>query len=135
MVDEFFDWVTALHDSDVRAQFKKLSGDACRNVDTHNKQLGNTAFQIFWDREKSPDVCTVARMSGGSVAFSLNDDSITVRRLTRNEIEAEMTLEAELDEQGQCVLVRRDDGRQILRWHLLREMLGPLFGFEPWKRP
>ena len=131
MAEEYFDWVEGLHNCDIRAQFANLTNDACANVKKYNRLLGTTSIKVFWDREQSPNVCTVARLSGGgSVEFNLNDDSITVRRLTRDAVVETMKIQATLDEQGQCVLVR-DGGRPILRWHLLRKFLGPLFGLEP----
>ena len=108
--------------------------EARKNVETRHRELGRAEFEVYGDLEQFPGVCTVFRRGrGGTVEFSLSDDSIKVRRVTNDHVEAEMSLQAGLDEQGQCVLVRGD--RHILRWHVLCELLGPLFGFGPWRRP
>ena len=128
MAEEYFDWVTGLHNCDICVEFKKLAEDARKNVETHNEFVGSKQFRFVWDRKQSPDVCTVVRPGGASVDFRLKEDVITVRRLNGNDVGESMELQAELDEQGQCILVG-DSGR-ILRWHILREYLGPLFDFD-----
>ena len=134
-----FSWTRIRGESDVeggRGHGSVEEGEGARRAtgiraDAHNKRLGNTAYRIDCHPEQSPNVCTVHRPGrSGVVELSASDKSIRVMRVAKDDVIEEMILEAKLDEQGQCVLVQRD-GERILRWHLLRRFLGPLFGFEP----
>ena len=128
--DHEFNWVSALDECSVRAEFVALRRDSRKNVEIRNEQ--RRSFQEhsqtplfergFYPEDKPEDKFCVRRhdRSGGRGCFSNKEDHILVEWIgTKGEdIKNPISITPTLDDEGKCCY--RINGKGLrLRWQVL----------------